>query len=147
MARTYQRQLGKIKTGDTLNIDSARPSCGAGHWPDNMKVTYSVRQDLFSNDAFGQHYASALALKTSPTCGVIGELLSTTQTSFFTYGRQADSTRTDWGRGLENIDNIVQLTALHSAIAGMSSPSTEGGLPASLKAPGCVRLPCGGLNR
>ena len=50
-----------VKTGDTLSIGK-RELCfvqtAMVHWPDNM-VTYSAYDKiLFSNDAFGQHYAS-----------------------------------------------------------------------------------------
>ena len=44
-----------VKTGDTLCIGETTPMV---HWPDNM-VTYSdVDKILFSNDAFGQHFAT-----------------------------------------------------------------------------------------
>ncbi len=51
-----------VKTGDTLNIGKRTLTFAATmmvHWPDNM-VTYSEYDKiLFSNDAFGQHYASS----------------------------------------------------------------------------------------
>ncbi len=50
-----------VKTGDTLNIGERTLSFVTTpmvHWPDNM-VTYSdVDKILFSNDAFGQHFAT-----------------------------------------------------------------------------------------
>lgn len=50
-----------VKTGDTLNIGKRNLQFIATpmlHWPDNM-VTYCPEEKiLFSNDAFGQHYAS-----------------------------------------------------------------------------------------
>ena len=50
-----------VKTGDTLNIGERTlhfVTTSMVHWPDNM-VTYSdVDGILFSNDAFGQHFAS-----------------------------------------------------------------------------------------
>ncbi len=50
-----------VGTGDTLDIGKRRLSfllTPMVHWPDNM-VTYSeLDKILFSNDAFGQHYAS-----------------------------------------------------------------------------------------
>lgn len=50
-----------VKSGDTLNIGGRTltfVTTPMVHWPDNM-VTYSdVDQILFSNDAFGQHYAT-----------------------------------------------------------------------------------------
>ncbi|MFC1669733.1 FprA family A-type flavoprotein [Spirochaetota bacterium] len=51
-----------VKTGDSINIgkrDLAFVQTPMVHWPDNM-VTYSGYDKLlFSNDAFGQHYASS----------------------------------------------------------------------------------------
>lgn len=50
-----------VKTGDTLNIGDttltfiAAPMC---HWPDTMFTYMDTDQILFSNDGFGQHYAS-----------------------------------------------------------------------------------------
>ena len=50
-----------VKSGDTLNSGERTltfVTTPMVHWPDNM-VTYSdVDQILFSNDAFGQHYAT-----------------------------------------------------------------------------------------
>ena len=50
-----------VKSGNTLNIGERTltfVTTPMVHWPDNM-VTYSdVDQILFSNDAFGQHYAT-----------------------------------------------------------------------------------------
>ncbi|WP_455043942.1 hypothetical protein [Lancefieldella rimae] len=50
------------KDGDTLNIGKYTLTfvqIPMAHWPDNM-VTYSDYDEiLFSNDAFGQHYASS----------------------------------------------------------------------------------------
>lgn len=50
-----------VKTGDTLNIGKRTLTfvqTPMVHWPDNM-VTYDAYDKiLFSNDAFGQHYAS-----------------------------------------------------------------------------------------
>lgn len=50
-----------VKSGDTLNIGERTltfVTTPMVHWPDNM-VTYSdVDRILFSNDAFGQHYAT-----------------------------------------------------------------------------------------
>lgn len=51
-----------VKTGDTLTIGKRTlefVQTPMVHWPDNM-VTYSAYDKiLFSNDAFGQHYASS----------------------------------------------------------------------------------------
>jgi len=50
-----------VKSGDTLNIGKRElvfQQIPMVHWPDSM-VTYSLHDKiLFSNDAFGQHYAS-----------------------------------------------------------------------------------------
>jgi len=54
--------INAVKTGDTLSIGKRTLSfvnTPMVHWPDNM-VTYSAHDKiLFSNDAFGQHLASA----------------------------------------------------------------------------------------
>lgn len=54
-----------VKTGDTLNIGSRTLTfveTPMVHWPDNM-VTYSPEDKiLFSNDAFGQHFAGSSRL-------------------------------------------------------------------------------------
>lgn len=50
-----------VKTGDTLNIgDSTLTFIEAPmlHWPDTMFTYLSGENILFSNDAFGQHYAT-----------------------------------------------------------------------------------------
>jgi anaerobic nitric oxide reductase flavorubredoxin len=50
-----------VKTGDTLNIgDSTLTFVEAPmlHWPDTMFTYMSGENILFSNDAFGQHYAT-----------------------------------------------------------------------------------------
>ncbi len=52
-----------VKTGDTLDIgDSTLTFVEARmlHWPDSMMTYMSGDNILFSNDAFGQHYASDL---------------------------------------------------------------------------------------
>lgn len=50
-----------VKTGDTLNIGENTLTfveCPMCHWPDTM-VTYADKEQiLFSNDVFGQHYAT-----------------------------------------------------------------------------------------
>ncbi|MDX9916984.1 MAG: anaerobic nitric oxide reductase flavorubredoxin [Gudongella sp.] len=51
----------EVKTGDTLDIgDSTLTFVEARmlHWPDSMFTYMSGENILFSNDAFGQHYAS-----------------------------------------------------------------------------------------
>lgn len=53
----------EVKTGDTLDIgDSTLTFVEARmlHWPDSMMTYMSGDNILFSNDAFGQHYASEL---------------------------------------------------------------------------------------
>lgn len=58
-------QFNAVKTGDTLNIGSRTLTfveTPMVHWPDNM-VTYSPEDKiLFSNDAFGQHFAGSSRL-------------------------------------------------------------------------------------
>lgn len=50
-----------VKTGDTLNVGAntlhfiEAPMC---HWPDTMMTYADDEQILFSNDVFGQHYAT-----------------------------------------------------------------------------------------
>ena len=48
-----------VKTGDKLNL-GAETTFGAPmlHWPDSMFCYLSGDNILFSNDAFGQHYAT-----------------------------------------------------------------------------------------
>lgn len=56
-----------VKNGDTLTVGKrtfAFVATPMVHWPDNM-VTYLAQEKiLFSNDAFGQHYATENALDT-----------------------------------------------------------------------------------
>lgn len=50
-----------IKTGDTLSLGSKElifVEAPMLHWPDSMFVYLTEDEVLFSNDAFGQHYAS-----------------------------------------------------------------------------------------
>lgn len=50
-----------VKTGDTLNIGSSTLTFIEApmlHWPDTMMTYMSGENILFSNDAFGQHYAT-----------------------------------------------------------------------------------------
>jgi anaerobic nitric oxide reductase flavorubredoxin len=52
-----------VKTGDTLNIGKYKLTFIEArmlHWPDTMFTYYNGENILFSNDAFGQHYASEL---------------------------------------------------------------------------------------
>ena len=51
----------EVKTGDTLNIGESTLTFVEArmlHWPDSMMTYMSGDNMLFSNDAFGQHYAS-----------------------------------------------------------------------------------------
>ena len=51
----------EVKTGDTLNIGESTLTFVEArmlHWPDSMMTYMSGDNILFSNDAFGQHYAS-----------------------------------------------------------------------------------------
>ncbi len=53
----------EVKTGDTLNIGESTLTFIEArmlHWPDSMMTYMSGENILFSNDAFGQHYASEL---------------------------------------------------------------------------------------
>ncbi|NLL72682.1 MAG: anaerobic nitric oxide reductase flavorubredoxin [Clostridiales bacterium] len=50
-----------VKTGDTLDIGSSTLTFVEApmlHWPDSMMTYMSGENILFSNDAFGQHYAT-----------------------------------------------------------------------------------------
>lgn len=50
-----------VKTGDTLNIGKGTLTFVQApflHWPDTMFTYYDTDEILFSNDAFGQHYAT-----------------------------------------------------------------------------------------
>ena len=51
-----------VKTGDTLRIGKRTLSFTQTmmvHWPDNMATYSEYDRILFSNDAFGQHFASS----------------------------------------------------------------------------------------
>jgi len=53
----------EVKTGDTLDIGKNKlvfVEARMLHWPDTMMTYMSGENILFSNDAFGQHYASEL---------------------------------------------------------------------------------------
>lgn len=53
----------EVKTGDTLNIGESTLTFVEArmlHWPDSMMTYMDGDNILFSNDAFGQHYASDL---------------------------------------------------------------------------------------
>ncbi|WHH61172.1 anaerobic nitric oxide reductase flavorubredoxin [Petroclostridium sp. X23] len=53
----------EVKTGDTLDIGENRlifVEARMLHWPDSMFTYMTGENILFSNDAFGQHYASEL---------------------------------------------------------------------------------------
>ena len=53
----------EVKTGDTLDIGKNKlifVEATMLHWPDSMMTYMSGENILFSNDAFGQHYASEL---------------------------------------------------------------------------------------
>ncbi len=53
----------EVKTGDTLDIGESTLTFVEArmlHWPDSMMTYMSGDDILFSNDAFGQHYASDL---------------------------------------------------------------------------------------
>lgn len=51
----------EVKTGDTLNIGKSTLTFVEArmlHWPDSMMTYMDTDKILFSNDAFGQHYAT-----------------------------------------------------------------------------------------
>lgn len=53
----------EVKTGDTLDLAKGKLifiEAPMLHWPDTMFEYYTSENILFSNDAFGQHYASEL---------------------------------------------------------------------------------------
>lgn len=53
----------EVKTGDTLNIGESTLTFVEArmlHWPDSMMTYMDTDKILFSNDAFGQHYATDL---------------------------------------------------------------------------------------
>lgn len=53
----------QVKTGDTLDLGQGKLifiEAPMLHWPDSMFEYYTKDEILFSNDAFGQHYASEL---------------------------------------------------------------------------------------
>lgn len=53
----------EVKTGDTLDLGKGKLvfiEAPMLHWPDSMFEYYTADNTLFSNDAFGQHYASEL---------------------------------------------------------------------------------------
>lgn len=53
----------EVKTGDTLEIGENKlifVEARMLHWPDTMFTYFTGKNILFSNDAFGQHYASEL---------------------------------------------------------------------------------------
>ena len=52
-----------VKTGDTLSIGKRTLTfvqTPMVHWPDNMVTYDAFDKILFSNDAFGQHFASSM---------------------------------------------------------------------------------------
>ncbi|MFA5527613.1 MAG: anaerobic nitric oxide reductase flavorubredoxin [Peptostreptococcales bacterium] len=52
-----------VKTGDTLDLGQGKLvfiEAPMLHWPDSMFTYYTKDATLFSNDAFGEHYASEL---------------------------------------------------------------------------------------
>lgn len=53
----------EVKTGDTLDLGKGKLvfiEAPMLHWPDTMFEYYTAENILFSNDGFGQHYASEL---------------------------------------------------------------------------------------
>ncbi len=105
-------EVNGVKTGDTLKIGKRTlhfVQTPMVHWPDNM-VTYSdVDKILFSNDAFGQHYASSTRFDDeSDYCEVMKQARKYYANIVLPYSRQADSAVTAVKKlGLENIDIIA----------------------------------------
>lgn len=82
-----------VKSGDSLNIGSRTlqfVSTPMLHWPDNM-VTYCPEEKiLFSNDAFGQHFASTARFDDeNPLSRVLHEAKKYYANIVMPYGRQA----------------------------------------------------------
>ncbi|MFC2377251.1 MAG: hypothetical protein ACFNLS_04830 [Lancefieldella sp.] len=82
------------KDGDTLNIGKCTPTfvqTPMVHWLDNM-VTYSdYDKILFSNDAFGQHYASSTRFEdASDYCEVMKQARKYYANIVLPYGRQTE---------------------------------------------------------
>lgn len=101
-----------VKTGDTLNIGKRTLTfvqTPMVHWPDNM-VTYSAYDKiLFSNDAFGQHYATSVRF--DDECEV-SEVLNQARKYYanivYPYSRQADAAVTAVRNlGSENVEMIA----------------------------------------
>ncbi|RVU98157.1 FprA family A-type flavoprotein [Coriobacteriales bacterium OH1046] len=101
-----------VKTGDTLSIGRRTLSfvqTAMVHWPDNM-VTYSAYDKiLFSNDAFGQHFASGARFEDEndlheimlQACKYYANIVQP-------YGKQADAALAAVkGLGIENIEVIA----------------------------------------
>ena len=101
-----------VKTGDTFNSGKYTLTfvqIPMAHWPDNM-VTYSDYDEiLFSNDAFGQHYAPSTRFEDeSDYCEVMKQTRKYYANIVLPYGRQADSAVTAVKSiGLENINIIA----------------------------------------
>jgi flavorubredoxin len=65
-----------VKTGDALNIGRrslAFVSTPMVHWPDNMLTYCPEERILFSNDAFGEHLASAERFADEAPLGIVEE--------------------------------------------------------------------------
>jgi flavorubredoxin len=82
-----------VKTGDTLNLGKRTLSfvnTPMVHWPDNM-VTYSEYDKiLFSNDCFGQHFASSAHLDVdNDICEVMKQARKYYANIVLPYGMQA----------------------------------------------------------
>ena len=116
-SRSSRLSMARISTstakdGDTLNIGKYTLTfvqIPMAHWPDNM-VTYSDYDEiLFSNDAFGQHYAPSTRFEDeSDYCEVMKQTRKYYANIVLPYGRQADSAVTAVKSiGLENINIIA----------------------------------------
>ena len=128
-----------VKTGDTLNIGKRTLTfvqTPMVHWPDNM-VTYSdYDKILFSNDAFGQHYASTTRFEDeSDYCEVMKQARKYYANIVLPYGRQADSAVTAVkGIGLEKA--LVVYDSMWGSTDKMAHALLDGflaeGIPAQL---------------
>ena len=78
--------LNVVKTGDSLDIGNGKQLVFVEmrmlHWPDSMATYMTGDNILFSNDAFGQHFAAdELFNDKADQCLLWEEALNTTQTS------------------------------------------------------------------
>lgn len=89
-----QYKYQTVKAGDTLSLGKRSLTFVATpmlHWPDNMVTYCSEEKILFSNDAFGQHYASSKHFDDEvDMCLVMQEAEKYYANILMPYGRQAN---------------------------------------------------------